>query len=59
MTWAENEAIFKLNVLAPIQLTHRLLPGMLGRHRGRIVNISSIAGRIGFPYTEGPLGQTR
>jgi short-subunit dehydrogenase len=52
MSWAENEAIYRLNVLAPIQLTHKLLPGMLERHRGHIVNISSIAGRIGFPYTE-------
>ena len=52
MSWAENEAIFRLNVLAPMQLTHALLPGMLERGRGHVVNISSIAGRVGFPYTE-------
>lgn len=52
MSWSENEAILKLNVIAPMRLTHLLLPGMLERGRGHIVNISSIAGRVGFPYTE-------
>src|SRR5438309_4485672 len=52
MSWAENEQIFRLNVLAPMQLTYLLLPGMLRRGRGHIVNVSSIAGRVGFPYTE-------
>src|SRR2546421_4130211 len=52
MTWTENENIVRLNVLAPMELTHLLLPGMLARGRGHIVNISSLAGRIGFPYTE-------
>jgi len=52
MAWAENEDIFRLNVLAPMHLTHALLPGMLERGRGHIVNISSIAGRVGFPYSE-------
>lgn len=52
MSWAENEKIFRLNVLAPMQLTHLLLPGMLARGKGHVVNISSLAGRIGFPYTE-------
>lgn len=52
MSWHQNEDIFRLNVLAPMELTHTLLPGMLARGRGHIVNISSIAGRVGFPYSE-------
>ena len=41
MTWAENETIVKLNLLAPIQLTRQLIPGMLSRGVGHVVNISS------------------
>ena len=52
LTWSENEAIVRLNLLAPLQLAHRLLPGMLERKRGHIVNVSAIAGRVGFPYLE-------
>src|SRR6266704_4682485 len=52
MTWDQNEAIIALNALAPIHLTHLLLPGMIARGRGHIVNISSIAGRVSFPFTE-------
>ena len=52
MTWSQNEAIVRLNLIAPLQLSHRLLPGMLARGRGHIVNISAIAGRVGFPYLE-------
>lgn len=52
MSWPQNAAIVALNVLAPMQLTHRLLPGMLQRGRGHVVNVSSIAGRVSFPYTE-------
>lgn len=52
MTWSQNEAIVRLNLIAPLQLTHRLLPGMLRRGYGQIVNISAIAGRVGFPFLE-------
>src|SRR5947209_8787053 len=52
MTWDQNQAIIALNALAPIHLAHALLPGMLARGRGHVVNISSIAGRVSFPYTE-------
>jgi short-subunit dehydrogenase len=52
MSWRQNQAIIELNALAPIHLTHALLPGMLARKHGHVVNISSIAGRVSFPYTE-------
>ena len=46
------EALIRLNLTGPIELTRLLLPGMLQRKQGHIVNISSMGGRIGFPYTE-------
>jgi short-subunit dehydrogenase len=46
------EAIIQLNLTGPIELTRLLLPGMLQRKQGHIVNISSIGGRVGFPHTE-------
>ena len=52
MSIEENESIIKLNLFAPIALSHLVLPGMLERGRGHIVNISAMAGRVGFPYTE-------
>jgi short-subunit dehydrogenase len=40
---------FALNCVAPIELCRQVLPGMLSRGRGRIVNISSLAGITAFP----------
>ncbi len=37
------------NLIAPIELTRMLLPGMLTRGSGAIVLIGSVAGRIGVP----------
>ena len=41
--------LFELNVLALIDLTQRVLPGMLERGHGHIVNVGSIAGYVGVP----------
>jgi len=42
--WAKVVAI---NYLGPVRMTHAVLPGMLERRWGRIVNIGSDAGRVG------------
>jgi len=44
------EAMFQINLIAPVLLTRALLPDMLLRGRGRIVNIGSILGSLGMPY---------
>lgn len=44
------ERILKVNVIAPMQLTRRVLPEMLERHSGQIVNIGSTFGSIAFAY---------
>lgn len=41
------EKLIKLNFVGPMQLTKALLPKMIERGRGKIVNISSDAGRVG------------
>jgi short-subunit dehydrogenase len=48
----EIEAVLRVDLITPIELSRLLLPGMLERGYGRIVNISAIAGRVGFPLTE-------
>jgi short-subunit dehydrogenase len=52
LTAEEIETVIRVDLLAPVELTHLLLPGMLERGYGRIVNISSLAGHAGFPFTE-------
>ena len=52
MTIEENLRTLQLNLIAPVALTHAVLGGMLARRRGHIVNISAMAGRVSFPYTE-------
>lgn len=39
-----------VNLVAAIALTRALLPGMLERKRGHVVNIASGAGKVGMPY---------
>lgn len=44
------EQLLQVNVVAPIALTRAVLPLLLAQGRGRIVNVGSIFGSIGFPY---------
>jgi short-subunit dehydrogenase len=48
----ELRAVLELNLTAPVLLSRLLLAGMLERGRGHVVNVSSMAGRTGFPTTE-------
>src|SRR5512132_29932 len=41
--------LFEVNVLALIELTQRVLPGMLERRHGHILNVGSIAGYVASP----------
>lgn len=52
MTIEENLRTLELNLIAPLALSHAALSGMLRHGRGHIVNISAMAGRVSFPYTE-------
>lgn len=45
--------ILQLNLATPMVLTRRVLPGMVERGRGHVVNIASLAGHAYPPYHEG------
>lgn len=44
-------AMLGLNIHALVELTHLLLPGMIERRRGGIINVSSTASFQALPYT--------
>jgi uncharacterized protein len=47
--WARHDAFLRVLVTVVAELTHRLLPGMVERGYGRIVNIASLAGLMPAP----------
>jgi short-subunit dehydrogenase len=50
--YAEDDinALVTVNLDAPIQLCRLVVPGMLERRRGHIVNVASLAGKAAVPY---------
>jgi short-subunit dehydrogenase len=52
LTSAEIEDVLQVDLLSPLLLSRLVLPGMLERGYGRIINVSSLAGHTSFPYTE-------
>ena len=49
MPAAEVRRLLELNELALIDLTQRVLPGMLARRRGLVVNVASVASWVAVP----------
>jgi short-subunit dehydrogenase len=45
-----EERMVKLNVLAPLTLTHRLLPSLIARGQGGIINVASIGAFQPVPF---------
>lgn len=46
--FADWQAIIDTNVLGLMRVTHAILPGMLARKRGHVVNVGSVVGRLGY-----------
>jgi short-subunit dehydrogenase len=52
--WPAQRDMLQVMLVAPCELVHRLLPGMIERKFGRIVNVASLAGLV-----PGPAGHTQ
>ena len=48
-SWDVHERFLQIMVIAVTELTRRLLPGMIERRYGRIVNVASLAGLVPAP----------
>ena len=58
LTRSDWEAVLAVNVIGPVLFCKAVVPGMLARKYGRIVNIASIAGKEGNP-TLGPYSASK
>jgi len=52
-SWKDQADFIRVLYTAPVELVHKLLPGMVERGFGRIINVASLAG-----YTPGSNGHT-
>jgi NAD(P)-dependent dehydrogenase (short-subunit alcohol dehydrogenase family) len=50
MTLEDFEAVMRINFWGAVHTTLGVLPGMRRRRQGRIVNITSIGGKVAFPH---------
>lgn len=50
LPWEKIQETIEVNLVAPMQLTYLVLPQMLEKKMGHIVNIASIAAKCGGPY---------
>jgi short-subunit dehydrogenase len=50
LPWTSIRETVEVNLIAPMDLTRLVLPKMLERNAGHIVNIASIAAKSGAPY---------
>jgi short-subunit dehydrogenase len=58
-TWADQQALLRVLVEAPAELTHKVLPGMIDRRFGRILNVSSMAAYAAGTPTAALYGPTK
>jgi short-subunit dehydrogenase len=47
---AQEESVMEVNFFAPMRMTLAVLPRMLDRGEGMIVNVSSVGGRLGIVH---------
>ncbi len=50
LTMVEIEHVLRVNLLSPVRMTLALLPRMVERDHGCIVNVSSLGGRLGIAH---------
>jgi short-subunit dehydrogenase len=46
----DTQRVMMINAVAPMELSRQVLPGMLERARGQVVNVSSLAGVAAVPH---------
>lgn len=50
LPWGSVQENIEVNLVAPMALTHLILPEMLRRRSGHVVNMASVAAKSGAPY---------